>query len=272
MQDSIIGFIGGGNMATSIIGGLIATGHPAEHILVAEPDQSRRDALAAQYGVTGLADNAELAAQADILVLAVKPNIMGEVLHGIAHPVRVRQPLVISIAAGLPLRFYRDALGAGPALVRAMPNTPALVRAGMTGAILDARDAGAAKRLATTVLAAVGEVRWFETDIELDQVTAVSGSGPAYFFYLMECMQNSAQAMGMDPDVARDLVLHTAAGAAKLALHDTASVAELRARVTSPGGTTAQALQALQDGKLPQVVDNALQAAFNRAAEMSREA
>ncbi len=272
MQKKIIGFIGGGNMATSLIGGLVATGHEASRILVAEPDEARRDALTADHGISAIADNAMLAAEVDVLVLAVKPNVMPAVLAQIAAPVKVRKPLVISIAAGLPLRVYREALGSDVALVRAMPNTPALVRAGMTGAVIDDAGAVEARRLATAVLSAVGEVRWLDRDEDLDAVTAISGSGPAYFFYLMECMQSSAEAMGLAPELARDLVLHTAYGAAKLALRDPAPVAELRARVTSPGGTTAQALAAMQQGQMAKVVDNALQAALNRARDMSREA
>lgn len=272
MHSKIIGFIGGGNMAASLIGGLVATGHDPDQILVAEPNEARRDQLAADHGVIALASNTEVAAQSDILLLAVKPNVMRDILTELAETVRVRRPLVITIAAGLPLRLYRELLGDGIPLVRAMPNTPSLVRAGMTGAVIEDAGVTVAKGLATAVLGAVGEVRWFDADAALDQVTAVSGSGPAYFFYLMECMQASAEKLGLDADLARDLVLHTAFGAAKLALGSDVPPAELRARVTSPGGTTAQALAVLQNGDLPQLVDNALNAAWQRAQDMSRDA
>ncbi|ORE87437.1 pyrroline-5-carboxylate reductase [Oceanococcus atlanticus] len=271
MHSKTIGFIGGGNMATSLIGGLVATSHDPDRILVTEPDEQRRDLLVSDHGVVALQDNAVLAAQADVIVLAVKPNIMASVLEEIRQPVQVRKPLIISIAAGIPLQRYRDLLGPGMPIVRSMPNTPALVRAGMTGAIMDAEQPGEVRKLATAVLAAAGEVRWFETDHDLDCLTAVSGSGPAYFFHLMECMQAGAERLGLSPEVARDLVLHTAYGAAKLALHDSASPAELRQRVTSPGGTTAKALDAFAAGDFPRVVDNAMQAVVQRAAEMSRE-
>lgn len=271
MHSKNIGFIGGGNMATSLIGGLVATGHDAGQILVTEPDQARRDQLVADHGIIALQDNNVLAAKAGIIVLAVKPNVMADVLREIAETVAIRKPLMISIAAGIGLQHYRDLLGADVPIVRAMPNTPALVRAGITGAIADAPDAAEARQLATTVLAAAGEVRWFDTDDDLDRLTAVSGSGPAYFFHLMECMQASAEKLGLDADVARDLVLHTAYGAAKLALHDKASPAELRKRVTSPGGTTAEALKVFSQAHLPATVDQAMQAAAQRAAEMARE-
>jgi pyrroline-5-carboxylate reductase len=272
MQDKTIGFIGGGNMATSLIGGLVAMGHDPQRILVADPSPAQREKLASTLGVMVFSDNAELTAQADVLLMAVKPNVMLAVLAELAPIIQVRRPLVITIAAGLPMRSYSALLGQDVPLVRAMPNTPALVRAGMTGAVLNDPSDTAAKKLATAVLEAVGEVRWLDTDAELDGLTAVSGSGPAYFFYMMECMQASAQALGMSPELARDLVLHTAYGAAKLALHDPASAAELRARVTSPGGTTAKGIEALQNGKLPEVVDNAIQAARQRAEDMSRDA
>ncbi len=271
MHSKIIGFIGGGNMATSLIGGLIATGHNAEQILVSEPNQQRSDQLVADHGVVALQDNNVLAAQADIVVMAVKPNIMLDVLRDIRETVQVRKPLVITIAAGIVLQSYREVLGEGVPIVRSMPNTPALVRAGMTGAIVDAPEPKPAKTLATAVLAAAGEVRWFETDDDLDQLTAVSGSGPAYFFYLMESMQAAGEKLGLEPKVARDLVLHTAFGAAKLALHDEASLAELRQRVTSPGGTTAEAIKVFSEAGLPDTVEKAMQAVVRRAAEMARE-
>ncbi len=272
MQNKIIGFIGGGNMAASMIGGLVATGHDPERILVTAATEQTRDRLTSEHGVIALADNAVVAAQAHILVLAVKPRVMPEVLRQLASPIRVRKPLVISVAAGLPLRLYRDALGPEIPLVRAMPNTPSLVRADITGAIIDASDEKEARRLTTAILGAIGEVRWLSTDAELDALSTVSGSGPAYFFYLMECLQAAGEKLGMTPELARDLVLHTAFGAAKLALRDGAAPAELRARVTSPGGTTEQALKVMRAAKLEEVMDNALQAALQRAQDLSREA
>lgn len=270
MQDKRIGFIGGGNMAESLIGGLIATGHDAGRILVAEPDETRRDALAARHGVITLADNDQVAAQVQVLVLAVKPNVIPAALADVAEPARVRKPLVISIAAGVPLAQLEAGLDAALAIVRVMPNTPALVRRGISGAVLNHPDDVAARRLATALLSAVGEVRWFDDEAELDRVTAVSGSGPAYFFYLMEAMQQGAEALGLAPEMARDLVLHTALGAAQLALKDDADPAELRARVTSPGGTTAAAIDVLQAGKLPELVHEAIAAAHRRAQELAR--
>lgn len=271
MHSKTIGFIGGGNMATSLIGGLIATGHNAERVLVAEPNQTRRDALVSDHGVTAMADNTVLAAQADVIVMAVKPNIIIAVLEEIAETVKLRKSLLITIAAGIAIQKYQQVLGPDVPIVRSMPNTPALVRAGMTGAICCGPDPQATRKLATMVLAAAGEVRWLETDQDLDRLTAVSGSGPAYFFLLMEAMQNSAELLGLDPKMARDLVLHTAYGAAKLALRDEAAPAELRARVTSPGGTTAEAIKVFETAGLRSTVDQAMKAVVKRAGEMAQE-
>lgn len=269
MQGKKIGFIGGGNMAVSLIGGLIANGHDPNDILVAEPREDQRDKLAADYGVLTLADNAAVAAQVQLLVLAVKPQVMAAATAEIAGAVAVARPLVISIAAGITLASLRRSLGDTIPLVRAMPNTPALVRRGMTGAVQADPSHQDGKRLATALLGAVGEVRWVGSETDLDAVTAVSGSGPAYFFYLMEAMLQTATELGLDPALARDLVLHTAEGAARLALQDKEGPAALRARVTSPGGTTAAAIQVLETGKLAELVGEALRAAQRRAAELS---
>lgn len=269
MRGTKIGFIGGGNMATSLIAGLIGNGHDANDLLVAEPDEAKRDQLAAQHGVITLADNAAVAAQVQALVVAVKPQVMNAALASIAGPVGIGKPLIISIAAGVPLARLRAELGASIPLVRAMPNTPALVRCGITGAVQSDPADTDNRRLATALLGAVGEVRWFSDETDLDRVTAVSGSGPAYFFFLMEAMQQAAEQIGLPADTARDLVLHTALGAAKLALHDPADPATLRARVTSPGGTTAAAITVLENGKLPDLIHQALDAAFRRARELA---
>lgn len=269
MHSKRIGFIGGGNMANSLIGGLVATGHDPDQILVAEPDTQRRDALAADHGVVALADNADVAAQADILVLAVKPNIIAEAAKDIAGPAKVRGALVVSIAAGISLSQLRSWLGTGVSLVRAMPNTPSLIRQGMTGACIAEPSTAEAKRLATALLGAAGEVRWFADEADLDIVTAVSGSGPAYFFYLMEAMQQAARELGLDDRQARDLVLQTALGAARLALHERADAAELRARVTSPGGTTAAAIASLEADAVRGAIVKAVHAAHQRARELA---
>lgn len=272
MQSKTIGFIGGGNMAESLVGGLVATGHDPDRILVADPSSERRDLLTKKHGIAALEDNIATAAQADILVMAVKPNVMAEVLRTLQATLAVRKPLLITIAAGLPMRLYRDILGPDIPLVRAMPNTPSLLRAGITGAVLDAAGRKDVKPLATSVLGAVGEVRWLDNDTQLDALSTVSGSGPAYFFYLMECMQAAAEKLGLDADLSRDLVLHTALGSAKLALHDAAPPAELRRRVTSPGGTTAEALAVMRAADLDVVMEKALKAAFKRAGEIASEA
>ncbi len=265
-----IGFIGGGNMAGSIIGGLVATGHHPEQLLVSEPDLARGDALTAQHGVLACNDNDAVAAQCDALILAVKPQVMPQVLTEIRDPVGVRKPVVISIAAGIPLSTLSAGLGGHSALVRAMPNTPALLRAGISGLCAAAGLGDEQRRVAAAILGAVGEVIWFEDESALDLVTAISGSGPAYFFLLMEALQAAGTAQGLSESDCRALVQHTALGAARLACASPDSPATLRARVTSPGGTTAAALEVLEQGRLRELVNEAVAAAARRAAELAQ--
>ncbi len=256
-------------MASSLIGGLVATGHKAEHILVAEPNEARRDWLVKEHGVVALADSAAVAAQVDILVIAVKPDIVPAVLAEIGAPARVRRPIVVSIAAGVTLTRFRAALGEQVSVVRAMPNTPALIRAGITGVFAPPGLSAEQKRTVNAVLSAVGEVHWFARESDLDIVTALSGSGPAYFFYLMEAMQNAGISLGLSPADAQALVTHTALGAARLALKSAKPVSQLRAEVTSPGGTTERAIQTLDARDVDRAIADAVKAASARASELA---
>lgn len=266
-----IGFIGGGNMATSLIGGLVADGLSLSQIRVAEPEADRQQFLATRFGLRAETQGAALAGEVDILVLAVKPQVMQAVAREVASAVVTRKPVVISIAAGIHTADLSRWLDGYPAIVRAMPNTPALIQAGATGLFATPATTPAQRAAAESVLRAVGLTCWVEDEQLIDSITALSGSGPAYFFLLMEAMQEAGRKLGLDSEIARLLTLQTAFGAAKMALESTEPPGTLRARVTSPGGTTEQALKTFIEGKLPELVERALQAAADRAAELARE-
>lgn len=263
-----IAFIGGGNMARSLIGGLLADGTAASLLRVAEPSPTGREALRAQYGVQTFPHNPEAIAGAGVVVLAVKPQILREVALGIAEAVQHARPLVVSIAAGVRLADIGRWLGGHAALVRTMPNTPALVKSGATALYAAAAVSAEQRRLAESILRAVGLTVWVDDETRLDAVTALSGSGPAYFFLVMEAMEAAARALGLPADTARLLTLQTAFGAARIALESSESPAELRARVTSPKGTTEAALQVLQTAGLEAIFAEALAAAAHRSHEL----
>jgi pyrroline-5-carboxylate reductase len=264
-----VAFIGGGNMARSLVGGLIARGHPADRLAVAEPQGALRGALHADFGVEVSADNRAAAAGADLVVLAVKPQVMRAVCAELAPALAARRPLVVSIAAGVRLDQFERWLGPDLAVVRAMPNTPALIGAGVAGLVANARVDAAQRDAAARLLAATGDVVWIDDEATMDAVTAVSGSGPAYFFLLIEALEAAAIAQGLPPEAARALVAQTALGAARMARESAEAPAALRERVTSPGGTTAAALAVLQDGGFATLVARAVERATARGRELS---
>lgn len=264
-----VAFIGGGNMARSLVGGLVRRGHPPALIAVAEPQATARAALAADFGVATSADNAEVAQGAAVLVLAVKPQVMREVCAGLRAIVAADRPLVVSIAAGVRIDQFARWFGAGVAVVRAMPNTPALIGAGISGLVANAVADAAQRALAEGILRAAGATVWIGEEALMDAVTAVSGSGPAYFFLLIEALEQAAVAQGLPADTARELVLATAAGAARMAAEGGVDAATQRARVTSPGGTTAAAIEALEAGGLRALVAVAVARATARGRELS---
>ncbi len=272
MSDDNICFIGGGNMATSIIGGLVADGRAAATISVADPSADALAGLASRWpGLATTTDNAEAMAGAAVVVLAVKPQILREVCEALAPTLADSQALVLSIAAGVRAGDIDRWLGGDQAIVRCMPNTPALVRSGASGLFATAQVTEDQRNAAERIMRAVGLTLWVEEESRLDAVTAVSGSGPAYFFYVMEAMQEAGEKLGLSPKHARLLVLETAFGAAKLALESSDDAATLRARVTSKGGTTERAIQTLEAGGLKQLFEDALGAAAKRAAELGDE-
>ena len=271
MTDFTLAFIGGGNMARSLIGGLIADGWAPGRIQVADPDAARTTQLAERFPVITTRDNSEAIAGADAGILAVKPQILHEVATQIAPAIREQQPVVISVAAGIRETSLRDWLGDQTAIVRCMPNTPALVQSGATALYANARVSEDQRSLAETVMRAVGLALWVEDESQMDAVTALSGSGPAYFFLFMEALQAAATELGLAADTARLLTLQTAFGAAKMALESREDAATLRQRVTSPGGTTERAIEVFRQEGLETVALRALQAAAERSRELADE-
>ena len=272
MQHPDIAFIGGGNMARSLIGGLVDTGWPAARIHVADPLPEARAALAAAWpGLAVHEANDEAIAGCSACVLAVKPQVLPEVAEALAPALQTHPQLVVSIAAGIREADLDRWLGGGHPIVRCMPNTPALVRSGASGLHANERVSPAQRELAEHILRAVGLVVWVEHEAQIDAVTAVSGSGPAYFFLVMEAMTAAGERLGLDRDTARLLTLETALGAARLALESGEDIASLREKVTSKGGTTEAALRVLTEGGLPELFDEALKAAARRAAELAEQ-
>ena len=265
-----IGFIGGGNMAAALVGGLLARGTAARSIRVVEPLAAQREALRARFGVATF-DRAgpDALANADLVVLAVKPQQMREAVAPLAS--LLRDALVVSVAAGIRAHDLSRWLGGHRRIVRAMPNTPALIGMGVTGLAALPGTSEADRDTAGRVLGAVGPTVWVDDESMLDAVTAVSGSGPAYVFLFMEAVQEAALALGLDARQARELTLNTFAGAAQLALRSDDPPATLRERVTSTGGPTAAALAVMEAGGLRKLVGQALEAAQRRSAEMGDE-
>ncbi len=269
MSKKTLVFIGCGNMAASLIGGLVADGYDPGHIWASDPDGEKLSNLAARTGIRITSDNTEAVQRADVVVLAVKPQVLETVARGIADALQARKPLVISIAAGVREAHLLEWLGGDVALVRTMPNTPAMIQTGATVLHAAAGVSDEEKDLAESILRAVGITRWVEDEALMDAVTALSGSGPAYFFLIMEAMEEAAKAMGIADDSARLLTLQTALGAARMAMESSEGPATLRERVTSPGGTTERALRTLEEGKLRELFKQALADARDRSVELS---
>jgi len=271
MNDTTLTFIGGGNMAASLIGGLIADGWDPARIRVADSSAERLQQLSQQFPIYTSSDNCNAADQADIIVLAVKPQVMQSVTRELTSLIAKQQPLVISIAAGIPAGALGNWLGKSTAIVRTMPNTPAMVQSGATVLYANEHVSEEQRSIAESILRAVGVAIWIDDEALMDAVTALSGSGPAYFFLFMEALQAAGQELGLPQDTARLLTLQTAFGAAKMALESTKDAATLRHQVTSPGGTTEHAINAFQKGELEALVSKALQAAAKRSHELATE-
>ncbi len=264
-----IAFIGGGNMARSLIGGLLARGTPTDAIRVAEPVDALREALARDFGVRVGADNGQAASAAQVWVLAVKPQVMRAVCEALAPLALASRPLVISIAAGITAAQLSRWLGGGAAVVRTMPNTPALLGAGVTGLFATPEVDANGRERSANLLASAGKTVWIEDEAKMDTVTATSGSGPAYIFLLAEAMEAAAIAEGLPADAARTLVQETVLGAARMLTESGEDPAELRRRVTSPGGTTQAAIETFEAGGFRSLVAQAIRNATERGRQLS---
>ncbi|MEO6676455.1 MAG: pyrroline-5-carboxylate reductase [Pseudomonas sp.] len=269
MSKTRIAFIGAGNMAASLIGGLRAQGLEAANIRASAPSAETRARVNAEYGIDVFADNAEAIQDADVVVLGIKPQAMKAVCEAIRPSLKPNQ-LVVSIAAGITTSSLNNWLGTRP-IVRCMPNTPSLLRKGVSGLFATAEVTSEQREQAQALLSAVGIALWLDDEQQLDAVTAVSGSGPAYFFLLIEAMTAAGVKLGLPADIAAQLTLQTALGAAHMAAASDVDAAELRRRVTSPAGTTEAAIKSFQAGGFEALVENALGAAAHRSSEMAEQ-
>jgi pyrroline-5-carboxylate reductase len=266
-----LAFIGGGNMSTALVGGLLARGVAAAELSVADPSVAQLDRLRREFGVHGTTDNEAAVRDADLVVLAVKPQDMATVARGLAGELAARRRIVVSVAAGIRLESLAGWLGRGGPLVRAMPNRPALIGAGITAAYASAEVEPGERTSVERVLSAVGPLVWLDDEAQMDAVTAVSGSGPAYFFLLVEALEDAGAALGLPRATARLLAVHTALGAGRMAAESADPPALLREQVTSRGGTTAAALAILEAADIRGIVNRAVAAAERRSAELARE-
>ena len=271
MKTARLAFIGAGNMARSLIGGLIADGWNPDSISVSDPDSEQLTMLTNRFQVHTDTENNSIAENSDVVVLAVKPQVIQEVAEGLSATIQAQAALVISIAAGIRSTDLQRWLGGNCSLVRCMPNTPALVQSGATALYANEQVSNEQKDLAETILRAVGLALWVKDEALMDAVTALSGSGPAYFFLVIEALQETGTALGLDEKTARLLALQTAFGAAKMALESSEDASVLRQRVTSPGGTTEKALAVLEAGGIRALFNDALTAARDRSRELAQQ-
>lgn len=272
MQHRKLCFIGAGNMAGAIIAGLVKSGYPAALISVCAPSPKNREALALKYGIISSSDNATSAQQADVVVLAVKPQLMADVCSALGQQVDFSEKLVLSIAAGVNVARFYALLGDRLNIVRIMPNTPSLVGKGMSGLYAPEQVSETDRDYSGQLMAAVGKICWVKEEEGINQIIAVAGSAPAYFFLFMEAMQQEAERLGFSAEDARTLVAQAASGASALVdANPDIPLSTLRENVTSKGGTTFEALKVFNEQKLAETVSHAMQAAINRAQDMEKQ-
>lgn len=265
-------FIGAGNMATAILAGLVDSGYPADAITAAAPDRPALDTLHARYAINVTEDNEGAVSEADVVILAVKPQIMRQVCEPLQDAFQISRPLIVSVAAGLTVETLGRWLGdESLPLVRCMPNTPAMVGEGATGLYATATVSQAQRELAGELLAAVGIVEWVEKEQLLSAVTAIAGSAPAYFFYMFEALEKAGVARGLPPETARRLAIQTALGAARMARESELDPQTLKRQVMSPNGTTEEAIKSLEQAGFDKMIDNATLACFDRAETLAWE-
>lgn len=270
MKNVKLAFIGGGNMASSLIGGLVADNIDPNLIKVADPVDSLRENLAARYGIHTSNNNLDVISDADVIVLAVKPQQLKNVVEELGPVVKETDPLVVSVAAGIHSEDINQWLGGDVAVVRTMPNTPALVQSGATALFANEQVSEKQRDLAESIMRATGLTLWVDDESLMDAVTALSGSGPAYFFRIMEAIEAAGIKLGLPAETSRLLTLQTAFGAAKMALESSEPTSTLRENVTSPGGTTEQGLKVLDENNIDRVFTDVLTAARDRSKELAK--
>lgn len=266
-----IALLGAGNMAQSLIGGLVTSGISCGNLWISDPDREIAARVKQRFSVQVAETNVQAVTLADVVVLAVKPQILGSVAEEIQSAVQQRKPLVLSVAAGIKIADLDRWLGGNTAIVRAMPNTPALVQSAATALCGNSLVSEEQHDLAESILRAVGVTLWLEDESLIDIVTSLSGSGPAYHFLMMEAMEEAAVQMGLPVEAARLLTLETAFGAAKMALESDETVGYLRQRVTSPGGTTEQAIRVFEENHFKEILLKAMSAARNRSVDLAQQ-
>ena len=269
MENFKAAFIGSGNIASSIIGGLIANGVEPQQLVAADPDSAQQQLIAEKYGIRVFDVNFDAAKDADVIIFAVKPQLMQKVVKEISENINIKNKLILSVAAGIKLQSIENWLGQTSSVIRVMPNMPALIQAGASALYANSHVQEKQKSAAETIMRSVGTTIWLNSEDQLDTVTALSGSGPAYFFYFMELIESRAIEMGLNKDDAHLLTIETALGAAKMALLSSSNLKTLREQVASPGGTTEQALNIFIKGKLDKLVNDAMDAAKKRSIELS---
>ena len=269
MENLTIVFIGSGNIASSMIGGLIANGMKPEKLIAADSDKTQQQLISEKYGIRVFDVNYDAVKHADVIIFAVKPQVMPTVVKEIAGDIKIENKLILSVAAGVKLQSITNWLGQSSAIVRTMPNMPALIQAGASALYANEFTNDKQRNTAETIMRSVGAAIWLDAEEQMDVVTALSGSGPAYFFYFMELMEKNAIEMGLNKEDAHLLTIETALGAAKMALLSSYEPTTLRKQVSSPGGTTEQALNIFIQGKLDELVRDAMDAAKRRSVELS---
>jgi pyrroline-5-carboxylate reductase len=272
MENRRIAFIGAGNMTAAIISGLVKSGYPNEMVIASNPSPEKLDRLKQQLGILTTQDNHQAVAKSEVIVLAVKPQLMQQVCADLAKHQSLQGKVFVSIAAGINCDRLLAMLGGNYPLIRTMPNTPSLLGKGMTGLYAQDDVSLEDKSFVLQMMRCVGEAIWVEKESDIDLVIATAGSSPAYFFLFLEAMQNHAMHLGMDRATSRTLVQQAMLGAAEMVCHnETLELSELRAQVTSKGGTTAKAIESFQAADLENVVANAMDAAIKRAQQMSEQ-
>ena len=269
-QPPHIAFIGAGNMAQAILKGMLAAGYPQDNISASGRTQAKLDVLADQTGIFTSTDNLTLCQQADVIVLGVKPQMMAALVQSLAPAIDPSRQLIVSVAAGILADSIANWLGHKAAIVRCMPNTPSLIGQGAAGLFATQKVSAAQKQTASSIMQSVGLALWVDNEAHIDAVTAVSGSGPAYYFLMMEAMIAGAEKLGLSNEVAQQLVLQTATGAAQMAQQSAQTPGQLRVAVTSPKGTTEQALNHFNNGQFSQLCSEAMAAAHRRSQELAQ--